>query len=155
MPGSSTSWQVYNILGNHHVVVSINCRIEERSFSMDEPGSELGASVPQSSHAHDLPYAQTTNDDGKKPKNVPFQPIAENLQAVDENTEGSLVEQAEEGSGEAFRILQERHEKEICRFIARMIGDYEVALELTQETFIKAWQSLPVRDHKRPMNFRA
>jgi RNA polymerase sigma-70 factor, ECF subfamily len=122
---------------------------------MDEPGSELGASVPQASHAHDLPSAQATNADGKKPKNVPFHPVAENLRAVDEITEEDLVEQAEQGSGEAFRILQERHEKEICRFIARMIGDDEIALELKQETFIKAWQSLPARDHRRPMNFRA
>jgi RNA polymerase sigma-70 factor, ECF subfamily len=122
---------------------------------MDEPGSELGASAPRGSHAHDLPSAQTTNGDGKKPKNVPFQPATENLRAVDEITEEVLVEQAEQGSGEAFRILQDRHEKEICRFIARMIGDYEVALELKQETFIKVWQSLPARDHRRPMNFRA
>ena len=43
----------------------------------------------------------------------------------------------------AFAHLVRRHQGGVHRFIMRMLGSHEEALELTQETFIKAWHALP------------
>ena len=135
---------------------------------MDKTERELEASVPENSPAHDLSQAQTADSDGKEPKNVRFQAIPEDLQSTNGNTgmllkvpslyddqsEEFLIEQAELGNEEAFQVLQKRYEPKILSFIIRMLQDYEVGLELTQDTFLKAWLSLSARDQKRTMKFR-
>ena len=50
---------------------------------------------------------------------------------------------AQAGDRAAFSHLVRRHQNAVHRFILRMLGSREEALELTQETFIKAWQALP------------
>lgn len=40
-------------------------------------------------------------------------------------------------------MLVGRYQDRIFRFILRMVGSREEALELTQEVFIRAWQALP------------
>ena len=42
----------------------------------------------------------------------------------------------------AFPTLLDRYLKPILNFINQMVGDYQVAEDLTQETFIKAWKNL-------------
>lgn len=53
------------------------------------------------------------------------------------------VRLAQSGDRAAFSHLVRRHQDGVHRFILRMLGSREEALELTQETFIKAWQALP------------
>ena len=43
----------------------------------------------------------------------------------------------------AFEALSERHYVPIRRYLTRLAGDAEVAAELTQETFLRAYQALP------------
>jgi RNA polymerase sigma-70 factor, ECF subfamily len=43
----------------------------------------------------------------------------------------------------AFEALSERHYVPIRRYLTRLSGDPEVAAELTQETFLRAYQALP------------
>lgn len=44
---------------------------------------------------------------------------------------------------ENFEELLDLYEKRIFNAIYRMVGDYEEAIDLTQETFVKAYQALP------------
>ena len=53
------------------------------------------------------------------------------------------VRLAQAGDRAAFAHLVRRHQNAVHRFITRMLGSQDEALELTQETFIKAWQALP------------
>jgi RNA polymerase sigma factor (sigma-70 family) len=53
------------------------------------------------------------------------------------------VRLAQAGDRAAFAHLVRRHQDAVHRFILRMLGSHEEALELTQDTFIKAWQALP------------
>jgi RNA polymerase sigma factor (sigma-70 family) len=53
------------------------------------------------------------------------------------------VRLAQAGDRMAFAHLVRRHQDAVHRFIQRMLGSHEEALELAQETFIKAWQALP------------
>jgi RNA polymerase sigma-70 factor (ECF subfamily) len=57
--------------------------------------------------------------------------------------EGNWVRLAQAGDRAAFAHLVRRHQDAVHRFILRMLGSHEEALELTQDTFIKAWQALP------------
>lgn len=54
----------------------------------------------------------------------------------------SLVLQAQAGDQDAFEKLYRLYNNRICLYLARMIGKDEIAAELTQTTFLKAWQAL-------------
>lgn len=61
----------------------------------------------------------------------------------EQSKERQWVRLAQAGDRAAFAHLVRRHEQAVHRFIYRMLGSREEALELTQETFIKVWQALP------------
>ena len=63
--------------------------------------------------------------------------------SVDYSEESSLVVRAQGGDQVAFEALYERYNDRICRYLIRMIGNDGVGCELTQETFLKAWEALP------------
>jgi len=64
-----------------------------------------------------------------------------------------LVRECRAGSERAFEALIGRHQDQVFNVACRMVGDREEALDLAQETFIKAFQGLG--DFKEEMPFRA
>jgi RNA polymerase sigma-70 factor, ECF subfamily len=54
-----------------------------------------------------------------------------------------LVELARMGDGPAFRDLFQKYNGQVCTYLARLVGNDEVGRDLAQETFIRAWKSLP------------
>jgi len=63
--------------------------------------------------------------------------------SVDCSEESNLVVRAQGGDQVAFEVLYERYNDRICRYLIRMVGNDGVGCELTQETFLKAWEALP------------
>jgi len=55
----------------------------------------------------------------------------------------ALAAQASAGDRRAFGDLVRRHQDGVFRFVFRMIGSRDEALDLTQESLLKAWQALP------------
>ena len=53
-----------------------------------------------------------------------------------------LIEQCRAGNHDAFRGLFERYREQVFRVAYRLVGSREDALDLTQETFVKAFTSL-------------
>ncbi len=53
-----------------------------------------------------------------------------------------LVATANRGSEGSFEELVRRYQRPISAYVYRMVGDYEAALDLTQEIFIKVYGSL-------------
>lgn len=53
-----------------------------------------------------------------------------------------LVTRAVAGREDAFEELVRRYQRPIAAYVYRMVGDYEAALDLTQEVFIKVYNSL-------------
>lgn len=47
------------------------------------------------------------------------------------------------GDRNAFAVLVRRHQGALHRYLVRMVGSSDEAMELTQEVFIRAWQALP------------
>src|SRR5260370_22675866 len=58
------------------------------------------------------------------------------------NSSADLVARACQGEQEAFRLIFERYSRPIISFIYDLVGDRELAEELTQETFVRAYRSL-------------
>jgi RNA polymerase sigma-70 factor (ECF subfamily) len=54
-----------------------------------------------------------------------------------------LVVRARDGSLEAFEGLYQTHQAGIYAFIRAQVRDPELAADLTQQTFVRAWESLP------------
>jgi RNA polymerase sigma-70 factor (ECF subfamily) len=70
--------------------------------------------------------------------------------SADSSEECHLVAQAQKGNQVAFEALYEHYNNQICRYLIRMVGNDGVGCELTQETFLKAWEALPgLRDPAR------
>jgi RNA polymerase sigma-70 factor (ECF subfamily) len=57
--------------------------------------------------------------------------------------ENPEILQARAGDRTAYASLVRRYQDRVHRFILRMVGSREEAMDLTQDTFIKAWQALP------------
>lgn len=57
-------------------------------------------------------------------------------------TDERLVELALESNEEAFERLVKRYQRRLTAFLSQLVGDVELAKELTQEAFIRAWSAL-------------
>ena len=66
------------------------------------------------------------------------------ISLIDPNTlaDGELVRTAVSGREAAFEELVRRYQRPIASYVYRMVGDYDAALDLTQEVFIKVYNSL-------------
>lgn len=53
-----------------------------------------------------------------------------------------LIQEATAGAVLAFEVLVRRYQDRLYGFIYRWVNDHELALDLTQETFMKSWQGL-------------
>ena len=58
------------------------------------------------------------------------------------NSSADLVARACRGEQEAFRLIFERYSRPVISFIYDQVSDRELAEELTQETFVRAFRSL-------------
>lgn len=59
-----------------------------------------------------------------------------------------LVEEAKNGSTEAFSELVRRHQKVVLRLAMRMTRDLSLAEDITQESFVKAYRKLHMFEHR-------
>jgi RNA polymerase sigma-70 factor (ECF subfamily) len=54
-----------------------------------------------------------------------------------------LIAKARRGDVEAYNLLVSRWEKRVFNYLLRLTGNREDALDVSQETFLKAYQNLP------------
>jgi RNA polymerase sigma-70 factor (ECF subfamily) len=57
--------------------------------------------------------------------------------------EASLIQRAQKGDQDAFAALVDEHQRFVYHLAFRVLKDENEALDLTQETFIRAWTALP------------
>jgi RNA polymerase sigma-70 factor (ECF subfamily) len=57
-------------------------------------------------------------------------------------TDFELVQRAKEGDQNAFRALYDRNVDRIFRLCFRMVGEEELAREVTQDAFVRVWECL-------------
>src|SRR5438046_10576771 len=60
-----------------------------------------------------------------------------------ENELVALTQAARRGSEAAFAAIFERFQTPIVNYIYRLVGDWEAANDLAQDTFLKAYSALP------------
>jgi RNA polymerase sigma-70 factor, ECF subfamily len=57
--------------------------------------------------------------------------------------DSGVVRRAQAGDERAFSLIVNAHQAPIFYYILRSVGDRELAEDLTQEVFLRAWRSLP------------
>jgi RNA polymerase sigma-70 factor (ECF subfamily) len=57
-------------------------------------------------------------------------------------TDEEIIEKIKDGSVELFEVIVTRYQRKLINYIYRMINDFESAMELCQEVFIKVYNSL-------------
>src|ERR1044072_10033936 len=67
---------------------------------------------------------------------------ASSLNSVNAVADCDLVTRAIAGREDGFEELVRRYQRPIAAYVYRMVGDYDAALDLTQEVFIKVYNSL-------------
>ncbi len=60
--------------------------------------------------------------------------------------DGDLIAKARRGNVDAFNVLVSRWERRVYNYLAKLLGEREQALDVTQEVFLKAWQGLSKLD---------
>lgn len=63
----------------------------------------------------------------------------DNIRAL---TDGELISNSIAGRSDGFEELVRRYQRPITSYVFRMLGDYESSLDVTQEVFIKVYNSL-------------
>jgi len=69
--------------------------------------------------------------------------ISNAVSSVTEQDEAQFVAASKQGDQDAFAQLVQRYQRRIFNLVFRMLQHYEEACEVTQETFLAAWQGLP------------
>ena len=65
--------------------------------------------------------------------------VLENLRDL---TDGELIAKAISGREDTFEELVRRYQRPITTYVYRMLGNYDAALDVTQEVFIKVYNSM-------------
>ena len=59
------------------------------------------------------------------------------------DTEQNLIQRAQKGDHEAFALLVTEHQRYVYNLALRVVNDQDEALDLAQETFVRAWTAFP------------
>lgn len=70
------------------------------------------------------------------------------LAGADETPDGELIRRAKQGDRQAFGLLVRRHQRKVYALCFRLGGSHDVADDLAQEAFIKAFQAINSFDEK-------
>jgi RNA polymerase sigma-70 factor (ECF subfamily) len=70
-------------------------------------------------------------------------PLSKMASSPVELDDQQLVTASKRGDQDAFAQLVQRYQRRIFNLVYRMLQQYEEASEITQETFLAAWQGLP------------
>ena len=67
--------------------------------------------------------------------------------------ESTLIEMAQGGDRQAFSQLVSSHRQGVVNVVYRMCGDPNLAEDMAQEAFLRAWQKLPDYQPKAPFRY--
>jgi RNA polymerase sigma-70 factor, ECF subfamily len=70
-------------------------------------------------------------------------PLVNSIPAVAEQDDLLLVAASKNGDQDAFAQLVQLYQRRVFNLVYRMLQQYEEATEITQESFLAAWQGLP------------
>jgi len=70
-------------------------------------------------------------------------PLTNAVLSFTEQEEANLVAASKKGDQDSFAKLVQQHQRRVFNLVFRMLQQYEEANEVTQETFLAAWQGLP------------
>src|SRR5689334_306010 len=74
------------------------------------------------------------------------EPLTSTPAARPEPAERVLVARARAGDQAAFGEIFDQYQTPLVNYLYRVVGDWELAADLAQDTFLKAYQALPRTD---------
>lgn len=108
----------------------------------------MGAAAPARAAGAPADAASHRSGSGMEPLHAPSVQagvvvLARSLSQLMTTQDSLLVQRSRDGDRRAFGELVRQHQDGVFRFVLRMTGSRDEAMDLTQDTFIKAWQALP------------
>jgi len=68
--------------------------------------------------------------------------------------ESLVVTNLRAGKPDAFRDIVDRYQRQIIRYLYRLTGELELAKDLTQDTFVQAFESIPKTAPDSPLQLK-
>src|SRR5260370_33763385 len=120
-------------------------RITGKMFHLQCPNFRVGRSeVKQTKHfAHSLPLKERMREHFLQSTSSLGIPLAHTVASPVELEDQQLVLASKHGHQDSVSQLVQRYQRPIFNLVYRMLQQYEEANEITQETFLAAWQGLP------------
>jgi RNA polymerase sigma-70 factor (ECF subfamily) len=78
----------------------------------------------------------------QQPSDCPISAVENQTGPMHSESDSVLVESCRQGDRQAFNDLVLRHQTLVYRVIMKMVNNHDEALDLTQDVFIKAWQTI-------------
>ncbi len=75
--------------------------------------------------------------------------LADSGELLDSTGDASVVEMVRRGDRDAFGILVQRYERRLLSVLGRFVSDWDLARDLSQETFLRAFERLDQFDPSR------
>ena len=69
---------------------------------------------------------------------------------VERVSDEELARRSQQGNNDAYALLVERYQRSIVNLVYRLVGDWQTALDLSQDVFLRVYQSLDHYDPQRP-----
>jgi RNA polymerase sigma-70 factor (ECF subfamily) len=79
------------------------------------------------------------------------EPVIAALNRIPDDDDADAVLRCQKGDAEAFEVLVDRHQKRMLNVAFRMLGDYDEACDVVQESFLSAYRAL--RSFRREAKF--
>ena len=67
------------------------------------------------------------------------------------NNDAELIQRIREGDDTAFSALVGKYQRSVHALAWRKVGDFHIAEDITQETFLKAYQRLSTLKSRSPL----
>jgi len=69
-------------------------------------------------------------------------PVTAPLNRMTDDEDAAAVLRCQKGDADAFEVLVERHQKRMLNIAYRVLGDYDEACDVVQESFLSAWRAI-------------
>jgi RNA polymerase sigma-70 factor (ECF subfamily) len=73
------------------------------------------------------------------------------LNRMTDDEDADAVLRCQKGDTDAFEVLVDRHQKRMLNVAYRMLGNYDEACDVVQESFLAAWRA--IRSFRREAKF--
>jgi RNA polymerase sigma-70 factor, ECF subfamily len=121
------------------MTLTLSAGLPERLPEIAKADTERPPERPPESLAESLADAGASTQSEQRSPLSPISPISIDNMSVGDMNDHQLLAASSAGAEEAFWEITRRYRNQITNYVYRMLDDYDRAVDLAQETFVRVW----------------